>query len=67
VAKFAIVGSGIFKLENPAQRAKAIVVPVNHYADVTTIAQTSRNLGEATPGLDVHLLTKEDTLSTRGR
>jgi pyridoxal 5'-phosphate synthase pdxS subunit len=61
------VGSGIFKSENPAQRAKAIVEAVNHYTDATVIAKASRNLGEAMPGLDVHLLAKEEILATRGR
>lgn len=61
------VGSGIFKSENPARRAKAIVESVNHFTDATIIANASKSLGEAMPGLDVHLLTKEETLSTRGR
>ncbi|MDO9323732.1 MAG: pyridoxal 5'-phosphate synthase lyase subunit PdxS [Methanoregula sp.] len=61
------VGSGIFKSENPARRAKAIVESVNHFTDATVIANASKSLGEAMPGLDVHLLTKEETLSTRGR
>jgi pyridoxal 5'-phosphate synthase pdxS subunit len=61
------VGSGIFKSENPAQRAKAIVEAVNHFTDAAVIARASRNLGEAMPGLDVHLLAKEEILATRGR
>jgi pyridoxal 5'-phosphate synthase pdxS subunit len=61
------VGSGIFKSENPARRAKAIVESVNHFTDAAIIANASKSLGEAMPGLDVHLLTKEETLATRGR
>jgi pyridoxal 5'-phosphate synthase pdxS subunit len=61
------VGSGIFKSENPARRAKAIVESVNHFTDAMIIANASKSLGEAMPGLDVHLLTKEETLATRGR
>jgi pyridoxal 5'-phosphate synthase pdxS subunit len=61
------VGSAIFKSENPALRAKAIVEAVNHYTDATIIANASRSLGEAMPGLDVHLLAKEEILATRGR
>jgi len=61
------VGSGIFKSENPARRAKAIVESVNHFTDATVIANASKSLGEAMPGLDVHLLAKDEILSTRGR
>lgn len=61
------VGSGIFKSENPKKRARAVVEAVNNYTDATIIANASRNLGEAMPGLDVHLLAKEEILATRGR
>lgn len=61
------VGSGIFKSENPKKRARAVVEAVNNYTDATIIASASKSLGEAMPGLDVHLLTKEEILSTRGR
>jgi pyridoxal 5'-phosphate synthase pdxS subunit len=60
------VGSGIFKSENPAQRAKAIVESVNNYTNAEIIAKASRNLGEAMPGLDVHLLRPEEILQVRG-
>jgi len=61
------VGSGIFKSENPKKRARAVVEAVNNYTDATIIASASKSLGEAMPGLDVHLLAKEEILSTRGR
>jgi len=61
------VGSGIFKSENPKKRARAVVEAVNNFTDATIIANASRSLGEAMPGLDVHLLAKEEILSTRGR
>lgn len=60
------VGSGIFKSENPARRAKAIVEAVNSFTDAETIARASRGLGEAMPGLDVHLLKPEEVLQVRG-
>ncbi len=60
------VGSGIFKSENPAHRAKAIVESVNNYTNAEIIAKASRNLGEAMPGLDVHLLRPEEILQVRG-
>jgi pyridoxal 5'-phosphate synthase pdxS subunit len=61
------VGSGIFLSQNPPQMAKAIVEAVNHYDDPRTIAEVSRNLGEAMKGLDIHLLSKDEVLQYRGR
>ncbi|MDD1667882.1 MAG: pyridoxal 5'-phosphate synthase lyase subunit PdxS [Methanomicrobiales archaeon] len=61
------VGSGIFLSQNPQQMAKAIVEAVNHYDDPRTIADVSRNLGEAMKGLDIHLLKPDEVLQTRGR
>jgi pyridoxal 5'-phosphate synthase pdxS subunit len=61
------VGSGIFLSQNPAQMAKAIVEAVNHYDDPRTIAEVSKNLGEAMKGLDIHLLKPDEVLQTRGR
>jgi pyridoxal 5'-phosphate synthase pdxS subunit len=61
------VGSGIFLSQNPARMAKAIVEAVNHYDDPRTIAEVSKNLGEAMKGLDIHLLKPDEVLQTRGR
>ncbi|HMA05651.1 MAG TPA: pyridoxal 5'-phosphate synthase lyase subunit PdxS [Methanomicrobiales archaeon] len=61
------VGSGIFLSQNPQQMAKAIVEAVNHYDDPRTIAEVSKNLGEAMKGLDIHLLKPDEVLQTRGR
>jgi pyridoxal 5'-phosphate synthase pdxS subunit len=61
------VGSGIFLSQNPQQMAKAIVEAVNHYDDPRTIAEVSRDLGEAMKGLDIHLLKPDEVLQTRGR
>jgi len=46
------VGSGIFKSENPAQRAKAIVQAVAHYNDPKILAEVSEGLGEAMVGIN---------------
>ena len=40
-------GSGIFKSEDPAQRAKAIVDATTHYDDPKLIAELSKGLGKA--------------------
>ena len=58
------VGSGIFKSENPAERAKAIVEAVTHYDDPKIIAEVSKNLGEAMHGLEIDALTQH--LQERG-
>lgn len=60
------VGSGIFKSSNPAVRAKAVVQAVTHYKDAKIIAEVSKGLGEAMPGLDVRSMPKEELLATRG-
>jgi pyridoxal 5'-phosphate synthase pdxS subunit len=61
------VGSGIFLSQNPARMAKSIVEAVNHYDDPRTIAEVSRDLGDAMKGLDIHLLKPDEVLQTRGR
>jgi pyridoxal 5'-phosphate synthase pdxS subunit len=60
------VGSGIFKSSNPAARAKAIVQATTHYQDAKLIAEVSRNLGEAMPGIEIRTLKPEEQLATRG-
>ncbi|NLC10680.1 MAG: pyridoxal 5'-phosphate synthase lyase subunit PdxS [Firmicutes bacterium] len=60
------VGSGIFKSSNPEKRAKAIVKAALHYDDPQLLAEVSRGLGEAMPGLDVHTLKEEDRMQARG-
>jgi len=60
------VGSGIFKSANPAARAKAIVQATTHYKDAKIIAEVSRDLGEAMPGIEIRTLKPEDQLASRG-
>jgi pyridoxal 5'-phosphate synthase pdxS subunit len=48
------VGSGIFKGENPAQRARAMVQACTHYKNPTTVARVSSGLGKAMVGLLEH-------------
>ena len=49
-AEAVFVGSGIFKSEDPAPRAKAIVEATTHYRDPSMVAKVSRGLGDAMPG-----------------
>jgi pyridoxal 5'-phosphate synthase pdxS subunit len=60
------VGSGIFKSSNPSARAKAIVKATTHYQDPKIIAEVSRNLGDAMPGLDIKQIKPDELLATRG-
>ncbi len=60
------VGSGIFKSGNPAARAAAIVKATTHFKSPEIIAEVSKNLGEAMPGLDIKQIPAEDLLATRG-
>jgi pyridoxal 5'-phosphate synthase pdxS subunit len=65
-AEGVFVGSGIFKSSNPEVRARAIVKATTHYQDAKIIAEVSRGLGDAMPGLDIKGIPKEDLLATRG-
>ncbi|MER3543701.1 MAG: pyridoxal 5'-phosphate synthase lyase subunit PdxS [Chloroflexota bacterium] len=60
------VGSGIFKSENPARRAAAIVKATTHFRDPGIIAEVSRGLGEAMPGREIHEIPQEELLALRG-
>ena len=63
-AQAVFVGSGIFKSENPPQRAKAIVEAATHFRDAHILAKVSRSLGEAMPGDEIDTLTTK--LAERG-
>lgn len=60
------VGSGIFKAEHPDKMAKAIVEAVNNYDKPEVLAEISKGLGGQMKGLDVHTLSEDEMLQTRG-
>jgi len=60
------VGSGIFKSKDPAARAKAIVAATTHYNDPKILAEVSRELGEAMPGIEISSLAPADRMQDRG-
>jgi len=60
------VGSGIFKAEDPAKRAKAIVEAVTYYNDPAILAKVSKGLGEAMRGTEINKIPKEERLAPRG-
>ena len=65
-AEGVFVGSGIFKSSNPEKRAKAIVKATTHYRDASIIAEVSKELGEAMPGLDIKQIPEQELLAPRG-
>jgi pyridoxal 5'-phosphate synthase pdxS subunit len=65
-AEAVFVGSGIFKSEDPAKRAKAVVQATTHYKDPDVIARVSEELGEAMPGLEVSKMAEHERMATRG-
>lgn len=60
------VGSGIFKSENPSVMANAIVKATTHYNDPHILAEVSKGLGSAMPGLDVRTMDETEKLASRG-
>jgi pyridoxal 5'-phosphate synthase pdxS subunit len=60
------VGSGIFKSSDPARRGKAIVEAVTHFNDPVILAEISRGLGEAMPGLEISAIPEAELLAQRG-
>lgn len=65
-AEGVFVGSGIFKSSDPEARAKAIVKAVTHYNDPAIIAEVSKLLGAAMPGLEIKSIPEESLLASRG-
>ena len=65
-AEGVFVGSGIFKSSNPVAIAQAIVKATTHYQDPTIIAEVSKGLGAAMPGLDIKAIPPQELLSPRG-
>ena len=63
-AQAVFVGSGIFKSEDPARRARAIVEATTHYLDAEHVAKVSRGLGEPMRGHELSAL--GERLADRG-
>lgn len=60
------VGSGVFKSSDPERRAQAIVKATTHYNNPSVIAEASKALGAAMPGLDIKSIPPEGLLASRG-
>ncbi|MDQ1402096.1 MAG: pyridoxal 5-phosphate synthase pdxS subunit [Actinomycetota bacterium] len=63
-AQAVFVGSGIFKSDDPAPRARAIVEATTHFRDAGLVGKVSRNLGDAMRGEESNKV--ETRLSERG-
>ncbi|MFC1543406.1 pyridoxal 5'-phosphate synthase lyase subunit PdxS [Candidatus Neomarinimicrobiota bacterium] len=65
-AESVFVGSGIFKSEDPAARAYAIVEATTYYNDPEKLARVSAGLKSAMRGLDMSEILPEERLQERG-
>jgi pyridoxal 5'-phosphate synthase pdxS subunit len=65
-AEGVFVGSGIFKSEDPATTANAIVQATTHFDDPKIIAEVSRGLGAPMRGIDASTVPEEERLAVRG-
>jgi pyridoxal 5'-phosphate synthase pdxS subunit len=65
-AEGVFVGSGIFKSEDPASRAVAIVRATTNYRDAGVLAEVSVGLGDAMPGVEAAKMAPEAKIQTRG-
>ena len=61
------VGSGIFKAEDPATRARAIVEATTHFEDAAKIASVSEGLGEAMSGIAIETIPEHEMMQNRGQ
>lgn len=65
-AEGVFVGSGIFKSEDPATTANAIVQATTHFDDPRIIAEVSRGLGSPMRGINAATVPEEERLAVRG-
>lgn len=65
-AESVFVGSGIFKSEDPARRARAVVEATTHFADPARIAAASEGLGPAMQSLEARKLGEDQVFAGRG-
>ncbi len=65
-AEAVFVGSGIFKSENPARYAEAIVKAATHYDNPDIVAEVSTGLGTPMLGISSGEIPPEERLAVRG-
>jgi pyridoxal 5'-phosphate synthase pdxS subunit len=65
-AEGVFVGSGIFKSEDPARTARAIVQATTHFDNPQIIADVSKGLGAPMAGLEIRTMPESERLAVRG-
>jgi pyridoxal 5'-phosphate synthase pdxS subunit len=65
-AEAVFVGSGIFKSDDPAARARAVVAACTQWDDPKQVLEASRGLGKAMDGIEMSTLSEEQRLANRG-
>ena len=65
-AEGVFVGSGIFKSEDPATRAAAIVEATTHYRDAERVPAPARGSARPWPSLETRKLEERQLLANRG-
>ena len=65
-AEGVFVGSGIFKSEDPARMANAIVQATTHFDDAKILADVSKGLGAPMRGIAMEAIPPEERLAVRG-
>ena len=65
-AETVFVGSGIFKSQDPAAQARAIVRATTHWQDPAELLASCRGLGRAMEGIELEGLVEHERLANRG-
>ena len=65
-AEGVFVGSGIFKSEDPARMANAIVQATTHFDNPSIVAEVSKGLGSPMRGLTLEAIPEQERLAVRG-
>jgi pyridoxal 5'-phosphate synthase pdxS subunit len=65
-AESVFVGSGIFKSEDPAVRARAIVRATTHWRESEEVLAACRGLGSAMQGIELDTLGEHERMANRG-
>ncbi len=65
-AEGVFVGSGIFKSEDPARMANAIVQATTHFTDAKILAEVSKGLGAPMRGIALESIPDQERMAVRG-
>jgi pyridoxal 5'-phosphate synthase pdxS subunit len=65
-AEAVFVGSGIFKSDDPAARARSIVQATTHWDESEEVTAACRGLGKAMEGIEMETLAENQRMANRG-